>query len=275
MTKKLLAGFGIFFLVGLMASTTINGVRIVAGDLTVQGIFTTANGAVMGTPASLNCTNCTNIPGLATVLGSYLNIGSNYYVTSPALALATRTTSAAFTWRNQGTATVTDNADGSITLTAAAAASGNLKIQEQTTGSTFTVIEHITPGLAPVGFPDCGLAIAESGTGKVVVMGFQSNTGLTNIVYDFQIANWTNVTTFSSNAVSFASGSPYGIWMKVVLDSTNLTFYISPDSQNWIQVAQSAKGAFFTTQPDRAGFYADSNNASSPASCTLRSFSLV
>lgn len=53
MTKKLLAGFGIFFLVGLMASTTINGVRIVAGDLTVQGIATLANGAVLGSPASI------------------------------------------------------------------------------------------------------------------------------------------------------------------------------------------------------------------------------
>lgn len=62
MKLKLLAGFGIFCLVGLIASTTINGVRIVAGDLTVQGVLTAATGAVLGTPASVNLTNATALP---------------------------------------------------------------------------------------------------------------------------------------------------------------------------------------------------------------------
>ena len=54
MNKKLLAALGILALVALLtASTTINGVRIISSDLTVQGIFTTANGAVLGSPASI------------------------------------------------------------------------------------------------------------------------------------------------------------------------------------------------------------------------------
>ncbi len=54
MNKRLLAGLGILFLVMLLtASTTINGVRIIAGDLTVQGTTTLANGAALGSPASI------------------------------------------------------------------------------------------------------------------------------------------------------------------------------------------------------------------------------
>jgi hypothetical protein len=58
MTQKILAVAGIVFLAGLLvaAGTTINGAR------TVNGVLTLANGAVLGTPASVNLTNATALP---------------------------------------------------------------------------------------------------------------------------------------------------------------------------------------------------------------------
>jgi hypothetical protein len=56
--KKVLAAVGIVVLTGLLvaAGTTINGAR------TVNGVLTLANGAVLGTPASVNLSNATALP---------------------------------------------------------------------------------------------------------------------------------------------------------------------------------------------------------------------
>jgi hypothetical protein len=62
--------------------------------------------------------------------------------------------------------------------------------------------------------------------------------------------------------------APYQIF-KVGDTGTNLTYAVSTDGINFLEVFSQARGAFFTTAPDQVGVYANANNASFAALCAL------
>lgn len=259
MKKLLLIPVAVFaaILIAYGAGTTVNGTRIINGDLTVKG-------------------TCTGCGGGLSVTGNYLTDGSgNYYVTSPALALITRTTCGSLTWRNQGTATCTDNADGSITMNSGtAAASDNLRILEQTPGSTFTATIHLTCDLQAVQFLSGGIAMVETGTGKVVIWSQSTDTAVSGN-YHVKRANWNSVSSFANETNFTYNGAPKMAWMRVQLTASNLVYYVSDDGTLWKQWLSESKTNFFTSAPNRVGVFVNANNASVTSTCTTRSWSVI
>jgi len=100
-----------------------------------------------------------------------------------------------------------------------------------------------------------GLLFRETSSSKIVSVSFRP-------MANFAIWNWTNATTFSSEPAGRAAFSHYDkMWMKLNADGTNLTYSISHDGVNYIQLYTSTKGLFFTTAPDQIGFYYSANSA--------------
>lgn len=201
MTKKLLAGFGIFFLVGLMASTTINGVRIVAGDLTVQGIATLANGAVLGSPASIV------LPSGATGTTQSANDNSTKIATT-AYVDATKTTKAAIIPITVGNWT-TIGSSGTRTDTTGPGGGGAIVI-DSTTGANneYGVTRTVAAGDFSYDFIVYG-TIGNSGNSQIGV-GFSNGTAIEGvcIVFAGSIANigsWKD-TALSGGTITGAVG---------------------------------------------------------------------
>lgn len=59
------------------------------------------------------------------------------------------------------------------------------------------------------------------------------------------------------------------MWFRIADNGTNLTYYISGDGQNFIEIFTEARGAFFTTGPDEIGFCVDVNNTDFEAGINL------
>lgn len=225
---------------------------------------------------STHALGCNSISGSGlSVSGNYLTDGSNYYIAGPnGVVQATRANCASYTWRNQGGATCTDNADGSITVVAPAGASAALRILEVTPSATFTATANIVCDLQPVQFLFGGMVMVESGTGKAVTWGIQTDTTASG-TYTINRANWTNVTTFSSQVQNVTNGIQSFRWFRVQQDASNLLYYVSDDGTLWKLWRSESKTTFFTSAANRVGIVLNAQNASVSATCTVRSFTVV
>lgn len=137
-----------------------------------------------------------------------------------------------FSWLNQGASTVSytqgfgvmspENGDFSARVQ-------HLAIPAFTTNATLDVVL-----LSPIYNNDCftGLVV-DDGTKLVTTDSISPGTGGTTI------SNWSSPTSISSNAYSQPQ-TPIGPhwWNRVVVDASNLTFFLSVDGQNWGQVFQ-------------------------------------
>ncbi len=165
-----------------------------------------------------------------------------------------------FSWQNQGGASITDYGD--FTQLIAPANSGDsLRMREKNLpASPWSVTIEMDAGWLPVNFLTAGLYMRESGTGKIRTFGFHGNA----TANELGCINWTNSTTFSAGVLTktiLQSGRGLDArWHKLFYDGTNIYYYIGQTKQ-LIQFFDSrAKNYFFTTAPDKVGFYANSNN---------------
>lgn len=165
-----------------------------------------------------------------------------------------------FSWQNQGGATITDYNDFSQ-LIAPANSGDSLRMREiNLPTAPWSVTVEMDAGWLPVNFLTAGLYMRESGTGKIRSFGFHGNATAGEI----GCINWTNATTFSAGVVAktlLQSGRAYNCrWHKLLYDGTNIVYSIGPSKNNIQYFDQRTIGTFFTTGPNRVGFYANSNN---------------
>jgi hypothetical protein len=138
-------------------------------------------------------------------------------------------------------------------------------IVDNAPGATFTVIAYIRGNADPVNYQFYGLWLRQSGGAPNYnsVMFFQ-NVG---------IQYYTNDTTYGG-VIAMAT-TIRQVWMKVVLDAVNLTYYSSVDGSTWIQQAQHLKGTYFSDgAPNQIGICCQ-NNGTQPASTTCELLSWV
>lgn len=157
-----------------------------------------------------------------------------------------------FAWNNQGSSTATVQTNGAIILSSPSnGAANNIRIYEMAAPATpWTKTFRFTAAFTSQNFSTAGVSLRESATGKVIEFAFEMDGSL-NFV---KILNFTNVTTFSASATQAAFGSPANACFKVGDDGTNLTYSFSHDNGvSFVQLAQTARGAFFTTAPDHVG----------------------
>ena len=150
----------------------------------------------------------------------------------------TRPAGTGFSWVNQGAATFTDNTGGApLVLTKPAGSSDNISllcVSAPATPYSFTAFVT-TPGGASPFYGMIGVALYDSGSGKVTTLSFSSST--TNVQH------WNSTTSFSGNLKNLTLYNNL-LWMRVTNDGTTLTYFISTDAIQWLQVASEATANF-------------------------------
>lgn len=178
-----------------------------------------------------------------------------------------------WTWVNQGGASMVVNTGGSVYLTGPAGAGASLRQLVQTAPATPYTITICFLAQLVGSISNAGLEFRESSSGKIITIEVAANSNAPS-GNSILVTRWTNSTTFSANQFNaFAlPGDP--IWFRIHADGTNITFSVSVDGQNWLQVYSEAKNAFFTTAPDQVGIFVDieTNTNGFSASMTLLSW---
>jgi len=171
-----------------------------------------------------------------------------------------------FTWRNQGSTTAVDQG-GSIYI----------EVANVTTTSIHTLWKN-APGSTPYHIIACfratgslntalyqfGLSFLEASSNKIYLFGFRfgasvagspqifalhytSDTGEGTAIYSSLASHW-NTDTF---------------WTRIGDDGTTLTFDLSLDGINWLNIASEARGAQFSATgfPDQVGFFGEARSS--------------
>ena len=174
-----------------------------------------------------------------------------------------------FSWRNQGTSTITQQGSG-LFLSTPASATNNVAIQEiNVPAKPYSVIAKIRPLLYLGGTQYCGLCF-DDGT-KLATFGYQWDTVATlpKITSD----KWTNVTTFSAN-YTFVDARLFHwmqlMYLKIHDDSSNRICSVSPDGINFITIHSVATNDFLT--PTKVGFFATTSDSGKAAGMLLESW---
>jgi hypothetical protein len=106
---------------------------------------------------------------------------------------------------------------------------------------------------------EAGLWLMESSTSKCATFSPIMLTG----VWTWRSDRWTNTTTWAASPFSSGVGTPIS-YLQIQVDSTNVTFSVSPNGIVFSQLYQTAKTTFFTTAPDRVGIYISGFNGANP-----------
>lgn len=142
------------------------------------------------------------------------------------------------TWRNQGTATVTDIATGML-LSAPSTAGDNLVIRKKTAPATpYTITALVAlASKAMNNAQTVGLGW-DDGTKLHVIINQFSNGNLGSILY---VGKYTNVTTFNSADFQSTAAPPNPTWVQINDDGTNVAFRWSVDGANFETLYSVAK----------------------------------
>lgn len=148
----------------------------------------------------------------------------------------------------------------SLVVTGAGAVDRNATLEKNTPGATWTMTAVLLPNVLSRNFVTYGLYVKDSATGRIQAFCL----GVSGGAYSRRL-NWNTLTSFSG-ATDQAGFGPEGvgpIWLKLVLDATNLTFFISADSETYIQLFQNAKFSF-PAAIDRCGVWLGINQQTAP-----------
>ena len=166
--------------------------------------------------------------------------------------------SSGFTWVNQGSATVSDDAGGIYLVAPAVGGNNSRALVKSVPGSppwTFTVraLPFDFAGSSHV----AGICLRESSTGKLIRFGF--NAGY--IILD----KMNGPTSYSGNYTSVQTGGAYNAvsWFQITDDGTNLSYDVSVDGYNWFNLRTGSRTDFMT--PDQYGLLVESNDGSHSA----------
>ena len=179
-----------------------------------------------------------------------------------------------FAWINQGSATEVDGNWG-IYMTDTNAGGDQIRILKKSVPATpYSVIVGCKPIFSfNASVPFAGLVLRESGSGKLVFFGSQWRVAGTVSGTFMSIFNYTSPTAFSATVLfDFYAFLGDILWLKVTIDSTNRTYYLSSDGFNYIQVSQVGATNFLTV--DEAGFCVNPASATAVGN-TILHFSIA
>jgi hypothetical protein len=176
-----------------------------------------------------------------------------------------------FVWRNPGTATYTEYANGPIVLTVPAQNGDQVRGFEQAVPTSFpyTLTTKISPLLWNSNFFTMGIYIIDT-NGRFVSIHQQTGSGL------FQIGHWNSVTSFNSTIKSNQISPKQSIWLRITNNGSNIIFYISQDGAEWIQYYSEPSTSFLGTAI-AMGVYANNHDTTGvglPSKISIWSFEL-
>jgi len=177
-------------------------------------------------------------------------------------------TSSDFTWVNQGTAGITDDTWGGMTMDIPNQSSDNHRILKKSAPSTpytLTAFMLFGPGYNDGGGSNSSygaLGVRESDTGKLAHIECR-------IGGDCRTRRYNSPTSYNSeqDVQDFSSDR---MWLQIYDDGTSLFFRISSDGINFFETANYLRGAFMTSNgPDEIYFAWNSSGGEDDQLCHL------
>lgn len=155
-----------------------------------------------------------------------------------------------FTWRNQGTATATDQG-GRIYLTDPVHVAVAYRwLYRPNPGATFTVttaLRALIEGYNGSGSSEFGLGFADPTAGKVAFIRWRftnGNQAVCSVGYNNN--NDATFATHQNTAYAHGDERPGIYWLRCVMGASNREYWISFDGVNWIQSYSESKTLNFT-----------------------------
>jgi hypothetical protein len=166
------------------------------------------------------------------------------------------------TWRNQDSATADTTHGGLILDHINVDSSESLIIRETGISGNYThtiaMIPLVTPKpIATNGFTWwCGLALIESGTGKVVTFVLNNHHDTTTLT--LAVDGWNSVTSYNTNYTKKNAYllSPL-LWLQISDNGTTVTYSIGQTRDDLLEFFSHAHGTGFTSAPDKIGVVMD------------------
>lgn len=176
----------------------------------------------------------------------------------------------AFTVANSASAAVANTAAITINVPGSSTASARILYKANVAAPyTFTANIGFTKVLATSGTEDCGIALYNSSTTKMVTLAY----GATSTTTGFTANKYTNPTTISASYGSIAGLAAPAYWLRIKDDGTNRLYSISADGYNFIQVLSVANTDFTTS--DSFAFYGDTTFVTRNHFCHLNSWQIT
>jgi len=178
-----------------------------------------------------------------------------------------------WSWLNQGTATVSNVANNSLTITGPADSANSYKCYVRSAPATPWILDTaFLFNTAMANYATVGIVAVESSTGKFYSYGFQFN-GQGNSLPWFVQSKYTNTTTFSSDAGFY----PYGLnqnpmRLRFTDNGTLFTMAYSNDGITWVTMFSESRTAWLATGVNQIGLTVCPRNASYPAVLNLLSW---
>jgi hypothetical protein len=219
----------------------------------------------------------TGTSGAATLTGSVLNIpiyGSSGGASSPGHSL-TAPIASNFAWVNQGGASL-DSTNSQLSILAPA-----------TSGESWRILETTLPGAYPWtltaaiicqmtfqnNYNAVGIGVKDSGNNKMLVYkGIVSDTGALHR----SVTSYSNASSGVANLTfpTLAFPPSYLMWLRIVADATNFTYFYSPNGGiSWVQLYQAGRTAYLTSPA--TAFFAVNADASWANAASLVSWTLA
>jgi hypothetical protein len=189
-------------------------------------------------------------PGLAGQVLSSGGSGANPIWSSTAATLGpvpffgatsanwTRPAGSAFTWVNQSSATYTDNTGGGPLVMSKSPSSGDnlslLCVAAPAAPFTYTAMAT-SPGFGSQDYGGYGLALYDSGSGKITTMGIGQSYAT--------ILHWSSTTSYASTLKDLPWAANL-MWFRITNTGTTLNYYISVDDIAWMQFGSESVTAF-------------------------------
>ena len=196
--------------------------------------------------------------------------GNGYSHWGPIYPLVAPPNAAAWTWVNQGTASVSDSAGG-VFLNGPAASSINWRcLVKSAPGTPYTITACFLAVIIGGSSESAGLVWRQSSDGKLVTFGFDKNSTSDQVI---EVSKYTNPTTFSAHYSPFPiiwSSAAQLLWMRISDDGTNRKCFVSADGVNWIEVHSVGRTDFLTA--DQVGWAVNPRSSNFATAATLISW---
>jgi len=157
----------------------------------------------------------------------------------------------AFTWFNQGSATLFDHGDA-FTIQGYPSSGDHLRIVEKTIPTApYMVTACVRYTAHAVNYVRGGMCLRDSAGGRVRTFGWIYGTRI-------QLMHYNNADSYNgtSSEIDVSSGANNLMWFRIYDDNTNRIYYWSHNGVTWVPYYSESRSNWLT--PDKIGFYVDS-----------------
>jgi len=194
--------------------------------------------------------------------------GSAWETWGPVSALTLPPTGV-WSWRNQGSSTITESKDSLQLLGAGTGSAFNGVARVKTAPATpFTITARLIPPAVTKLFLGYGIGLrqngAGTGTGRLHTFWWcLGNAAGADAGGILRVEKWTSETVFSASYLEVRAIKPPE-WFRITDNGTNIISSTSSDGQTWQQVHSIARTDFLLQGADQVGFLTLTSNSVTP-----------